>query len=245
MGNPSFGWRLEGGVASPVNFVLLLLVLSSFPLVLHETGALAVATFDPDSPGHTPAFLRFCVVVALFLWTCFAIALIGIYRQGSVGFAKFIGFSWHHWRPVIRDIGIALLALLAMAMVGNLSNTLLGPLQRDSAAYHSMVADNTSEALAFLMLALTAGFVEEFVFRGYIQKQCQALLGNTSLAAMLQLMLFTLGHLYQGWTRLLPVLLIGIVLTGVALWRKSLVPGMIAHSLGDSLVAFSFFHRCL
>jgi membrane protease YdiL (CAAX protease family) len=55
-----------------------------------------------------------------------------------------------------------------------------------------MVAHNTSEALALLMLSLTAGFVEEFVFRGYIQKQCQALLGSTLLAAMLQVVLFRL-----------------------------------------------------
>ncbi|MDQ6707851.1 MAG: hypothetical protein M3Z85_17980, partial [Acidobacteriota bacterium] len=39
------------------------------------------------------------------------------------------------------------------------------------------------------------------------------------------------------------VLMIGGVLTVVALWRKSLVPGMIAHGLGDSLVAFSFFFK--
>jgi len=49
------------------------------------------------------------------------------------------------------------------------------------------------------------------------------------------------GHLYQGWIRLIPVFLIGIVVTIVALWRKSLVPGMIAHGLGDGFGAFIFF----
>lgn len=102
---------------------------------------------------------------------------------------------------------------------------------------------NSLEALAFLAAAMTAGFVEEFVFRGYMQRQCQALLGNTILASALQVIIFTAGHLYQGWTRLVPVLLIGVLLTVVALWRRSLLPGMIAHALGDGLVAFSYFAK--
>jgi membrane protease YdiL (CAAX protease family) len=105
--------------------------------------------------------------------------------------------------------------------------------------------ENTVEALAFLGLALTAGFVEEFVFRGYIQRQCQVLCGNTIVASLLQLIIFTQGHLYQGWIRLVPVFLIGVVVTIVALWRKSLIPGMIAHGFGDGLVAFLFFAKHL
>jgi membrane protease YdiL (CAAX protease family) len=108
-----------------------------------------------------------------------------------------------------------------------------------------MVAQNTVEAIAFLALALTAGFVEEFVFRGYIQRQCHALCGSTVVASLLQLIIFTQGHLYQGWIRLVPVLLLGFVLTIVALWRKSLIPGMIAHGLGDGLVVFMFFFKHL
>ena len=57
--------------------------------------------------------------------------------------------------------------------------------------------------------------------------------------------IFTLGHFYQGWIRLVPVALIGALLTAVALWRRTLVPGMIAHGLGDGLVAFSFFAKDL
>lgn len=103
----------------------------------------------------------------------------------------------------------------------------------------------TPGALAFLVAALSAGFVEEFVFRGYLQRQCQALCGNTIVASLLQVLLFTQGHFYQGWVRLIPVMLIGIVLTLVALWRKSLLPGMIAHGIGDSLVTLSFVAKHL
>lgn len=145
----------------------------------------------------------------------------------------------------MRDIGVVFLTLVAMIAIGNLSNTFLAPFQHDATATQAMVARNTTEALAFLVVALTAGFVEEFVFRGYLQQQFQAVFGNALLASGLQLAFFVQGHLYQGWLRLIPVLLIGAVLTGVALWRKSLIPGMIAHGLGDSLVPLSYLVRQL
>jgi len=96
-----------------------------------------------------------------------------------------------------------------------------------------------------LASALTAGFVEEFVFRGYLQTQFQALCGSTVIASVLQISVFAFGHFYQGWLRLVPVLLIGILLTSVALWRKNLIPGMIAHGAGDGLVAFHYFFKHL
>jgi len=154
-----------------------------------------------------------------------------------------VGGKWNRWQAIAGDMGIAFASLLAMVVIGNVSNILLGRFQHDSAAFRSMVAQNRIEALGFLAVALTAGFVEEFIFRGYIQKQCLALCGNAVGASVLQLIIFTQGHLYQGWVRLVPVLLIAIVLTIVALWRKSLVPGMIAHGLGDGLVAFIFFFK--
>jgi len=61
-----------------------------------------------------------------------------------------------------------------------------------------MVAKNAIKTLAFLVAALTAGFVEEFVFRGYIQRQCQPLCENMILASALQVLIFTQGHFYPG-----------------------------------------------
>jgi membrane protease YdiL (CAAX protease family) len=213
--------------------------------MLRWTGALAVAEISPQSPQHTQAFLRFCLVPTLFLWICFAIALAGIRRHGRISWRELVGLRWDSWQAVLRDVGIASATLMAMVVIGNLSNTLLGPLQQGSATFRWMVAQNTVEALAFLCAALTAGFVEEFVFRGYLQRQLQALCGNTLLASALQVSIFTSGHFYQGWIRLVPVFLIGTILTVVALWRRSLVPGMIAHGLGDGLVAFAFFAKHL
>jgi len=237
-----FDWKLKEGIASPLNFVVLLVLLLSFPFVLRATSALSVLAPGPGAQVLTTAVVRFCLVVGGFLWSCFAIALVGVRRRGKVGATQLIGISRKGWQAVARDVGVGAGTLLAMGVIGNLSNIWLVRFGSNGGdAYHAMLAHNYIEAFAFLLLALTAGFVEEFVFRGYIQRQCQALCGNIPVASALQLLVFTQGHLYQGWIRLVPVLLIGLVVTGVALWRRSLVPGMIAHGLGDGLVAFSFF----
>jgi CAAX protease family protein len=243
--NAQIDWRLRGGIASPGNFAVLLAVLLAFPIVLRWTGALSVAEIEPQSPQHTRAFLKFCFVLTTFLWTCFAIAFVGIRRREKITWQEVIGAKWNHWQAVVGDLGVAVGAFLTMVVIGNLSNAVLGPLQHDATAFRSMVAQNTTEALGFLVVALSAGFVEEFVFRGYIQRQCQALYGNTILASALQVLIFTQGHFYQGWVRLVPVLLIGTVLTIIALWRKSLIPGMIAHGVGDCLVSLMFFAKHL
>jgi CAAX protease family protein len=238
-------WRLTRGVASIANLSVLIVVLLSFPLVLRLTGALSFGEIDPQSPQHTGAVLKFCFVVAAFLWICFGIALVGIRRGARVTWQELIGARWNRWQAAVSDLSIACVTLVAMSIIGNLSSVLLGRLHLESAAFRSMVAQNSTEALAFLAVALTAGFAEEFIFRGYLQRQCQALCGKTLLASALQVVIFTLGHFYQGWIRLVPVVLIGSLLTAVALWRRTLVPGMIAHGLGDGLVAFSFFAKHL
>jgi membrane protease YdiL (CAAX protease family) len=182
-------WRLRDAVASPANFAVLLAALLTFPLVLRWTGALSVGEINPQSLQHTRAFLKLCFVLTAFLWVCFAIALVGIRRSGKITFQELVGAKWSRWQTIAGDLGVALATLVVMAVIGNLSNAFLGPFQQDSAASRSSVAQNTVEVLA-------AGFVEEFVVCGYLQRQCQALFGNTIVASLLQPIIFTQGHLY-------------------------------------------------
>ena len=240
-----FDWHLRDGIASPANFALLVSFLLSFPLILRLTGALAVANLGPQSPEHTHAFLRLCLVLTGFLWTAFIIAFAGVRNRGTITWRQLIGTDWRGTTGIAAHLGVAVLVLVVMALIGNASAAFLGPFQHDSKAFQSMVAQTPMEAFAFLVLALSAGFVEEFIFRGYIQRQCQALFDNTALASLAQIVIFTYGHFYQGWLRLIPVVLIAVVVTLTALWRKSLIPGMVAHGLGDGLVSFMFFFKHL
>ena len=52
------------------------------------------------------------------------------------------------------------------------------------------------------------------------------------LGSALQILLFIQGPYFQGLVRLIPVGVFGLLFTVLALWRKSLRPGLIAHGLG-------------
>jgi membrane protease YdiL (CAAX protease family) len=90
------------------------------------------------------------------------------------------------------------------------------------------------ELVVFLALALSAGFGEELVFRGYLTQQFSAWTGSRTIAVIVQGIIFGLAHGFYG-KAMLAVMLQGWLLGLLAYWRKSLRPGMLAHGLQDSI----------
>lgn len=231
------------GIASIANFIILLAAIAAFPLVAKSTNAFSFIEIKPISPEHTYSFLKFCLVVTLYEWLWFLIAWIGIRLRGVTTANALMGERWNRAGVVVRDVGLGLLAFVMLLVLAVLAQIVLAPYEHNTAQFTAMVPQNASEALGFLAMSFTAGFVEEFVFRGYIQSQLTALFGNTALASIAQVLFFAVGHYYQGLMRMVSVAITGIVLTVFALWRKSLKPSMIGHALGDSLVVFTFLAR--
>jgi uncharacterized protein len=83
--------------------------------------------------------------------------------------------------------------------------------------------------MAWIPVALSAGFCEELAFRGYLQKQFQAITGSDGWAILIQAVVFGIGHLYEGVGPVARITLFGLL----AIWQKSLRPGMIAHAWSD------------
>jgi membrane protease YdiL (CAAX protease family) len=82
-------------------------------------------------------------------------------------------------------------------------------------------------------LALSAGFSEELVFRGYLFTQFRALTRNTGIALILQSALFGVAHGYQGVRACASITLYGLFFGALALMNRSLRPSMIAHAWTD------------
>jgi len=108
---------------------------------------------------------------------------------------------------------------------------ILGPL-----APHSYL-----EAGFFLVLAVAAGFFEEIIFRGYLQRQFQAVTRNTWLGIALSAIIFGLAHGYQGGRMMIVIAFFGLFFGLLAYFRKSLRPGIIAHGLQDSIAGIALF----
>ena len=93
----------------------------------------------------------------------------------------------------------------------------------------------------WVLLALSAGFVEELVFRGYLQRQFGALLGSRWAGVIAQAVFFGVTHGYQGALPVLKITLFGLMFGAFALLRRSLVPGMAAHAAVDVIGGLAAF----
>jgi membrane protease YdiL (CAAX protease family) len=139
-----------------------------------------------------------------------------------------VGGRWATPKEVIRDIALGAglwavwIALMNPHVLGGGTNAAEGLLPR-----------GILESLAWIPLALSAGFCEELAFRGYLQRQFQAIAGSAALAVLFQAIVFGVGHLYEGVGAATRITLFGVLFGLLAVWRKSLRPGMIAHAWSD------------
>jgi hypothetical protein len=97
-----------------------------------------------------------------------------------------------------------------------------------------MMPATALELVVWLMLSLTAGICEETIFRGYFQRQFIGWTGSTVVGIVLSAAIFGAGHIYQGRKQTIVIGVLGAMFGALAVMRRSLKPGMIAHSFQDS-----------
>lgn len=90
------------------------------------------------------------------------------------------------------------------------------------------------ELNSFYGLSLTAGIVEEILFRGYFIWVFSQFLPLWA-AALLGVVIFALVHSYQGWKNLPALFIISAILMGVYLLTGSLWLPMLLHIIGDMI----------
>jgi membrane protease YdiL (CAAX protease family) len=151
-----------------------------------------------------------------------------------------IGGRWSGFGDFFSDIVIAAgfwivaaLVLAAGAKLLHLDNAQKLDAMRRQLGF---LTPNTPIELAFwFLLSATAGFCEEFIFRGYLQLQFAALTRSMLLGALLSAAIFGASHGYEGGARMLLIGIFGLMFGILAWWRRSLRPGMIAHAWHDAL----------
>ena len=105
---------------------------------------------------------------------------------------------------------------------------------------------NRYEIAAWALLCIVVGFAEEVVFRGYLQRQFAAWFarwpqwlhgyGPTAIGVALSAIVFGSAHGYEGARGMALIGVYGVLFGLLALFRRNLRAGMIAHGWHDLFV---------
>jgi membrane protease YdiL (CAAX protease family) len=129
---------------------------------------------------------------------------------------------------------ITLASLLALGMVIFLERR--GLLPRESELVYLLIPETPREKLwSVLILAPTAAFCEEFLFRGFLLTQLNHWFHSMAWAWVLCSVAFGLAHSYQGWSGMTRAGLLGALLAYPVVRLGSLYPSMLAHWLIDTV----------
>ncbi len=163
-------------------------------------------------------------------WALLRFVLIGIRRSG-LKLRDLVSGRWSSWKDVLRDLVIGLGFWLAWGAGQTLVDRFLGP---DSAkGIGTLLPQGPIEIPIWIVLSLTAGFCEEAIFRGYLQRQLHAMSGSVVVGILGQAAIFGVSHGYQGTRLVITIAILAVAYGILARWRKSLRPGMVAHAWMD------------
>lgn len=180
------------------------------------------------------------VLVLAWQWTLLAYVWWGVRKTGT-SLRTLIGGRWASPWDIAKDVGIGLASWL-LFWVGWIVFALLSGLRPETRAEVQALMPATWLGLTlWILVSLSAGFCEEIVFRGYLQKQLLGMTGSVSLAVVGQGLLFGVVHIYQGLTGAIIISVMGILIGMLAAWRKSLRPGMVAHVWQDGFIGIVTF----
>jgi len=200
---------------------------------------LAVSYFQSSRRGHLQNY-NITNRIAVYSFTiCFELVLLayvwflGI-RHSGTRFKDVIGGRWDTAKDVWRDIGVAFLFWIVVAVFLVAVGHVLGKNPDMTKVFQVIAPRGPLELAIWILLSISAGFCEEFVFRGYLQKQFFALTGNVPAAIAGQAIIFGAAHAYQGFRGVLTITVYGALFGILANMRNSLRPGMIQHVVQDS-----------
>lgn len=192
---------------------------------------LGVAMTGLLSGAHGPAFAHggsrvrttYLPMLAVQWGMAFYVLRVG---RGPGPRSSLLGRRWSNGRRATLDVAFAAALFLSIEMVESWCTR--GGAAR-SVAVLALLPRTPIERFAWIAVAVSAGVCEELVYRGYLQRQLGAFTGRMTLGVVLQALLFGLAHGEQGLAVMLRAAIHGIVLGSFAEWRRSLVPGMLAH----------------
>ena len=221
-------------IAHWTHTLAVLLVLTGIGISGHLRAA------SPILPG-APGASRFLSSVT-YEWLLLGSVIAGVYnRRAFFSSALFQGAI-----SVSRTLGVGVFAyvlgLAATLLVAVPMHLMHLDRMYNRAFVRTMMPQDLSQLWLWLLISITAGICEEFIFRGYLLQQLTAWTQRPVLAIVLGGLIFGAIHLYEGLAAILPIAALGILYGFfVRRFRGDLRAVIIAHTLQDFIVALAAF----
>jgi CAAX protease family protein len=176
------------------------------------------------------------------LWTLVAAGVVlWLFEARDWGSLRLVvPHGWRLWGATGLVLTLAIMYARTIAKVLRVPRSRRAALQNQLGKLAFVLPHSQSELGWFVTLSLSAGFCEEFVFRGYLIWAFRPLLGLWGAAAF-SVVVFTAAHAYQGKKGALGTGVAGTAFTLVVLISGSLFPAVALHALvdiGQGLVAW-------
>ena len=178
---------------------------------------------------------RYAVTIA-WEWILAVLAWWGLWMRRTP-LREVLGLRRTGIKEWARDFGIALLFwIMAMLLLAAIATVLrLLHLIQPQKAVIALAPQSILQVVVWIALCVTAGIVEEFVFRGYLLQQFSSLRGNVWIGVAASSLLFGAAHGYEGIGGVIAITAYGAMFCVLAIRRQSLRAGMMAHAWHDSI----------
>ncbi len=174
------------------------------------------------------------------VWLWFLTGLVAAVWWGNDRDWDILGLDWPPTLPIGLPLGVLLIFMLLYLVDTFLEVS--GQKRTEATREHmendlGFLPETAYEYLHYIGLALTAGFCEEFIFRGYFIRYFQLLLGTSesthTIAILLPALIFGAVHFYQGWQAVIKVAAMAVMFGYVFVHTESLWLLIALHALVD------------
>jgi membrane protease YdiL (CAAX protease family) len=170
-----------------------------------------------------------------FEWLVLGLVLAGVWLHGS-SIWTVLGERWRSIKQFLLDIAIGVAFMMVSVPAASLLGSLL-PGGGNEKASQFILPQGRTELVLWVALSISAGICEEAVYRGYFLRQFTALTKSTPAGIVLAGVLFGAAHSYLGLSQAIQIAFLGTMTGILATWRRTVRPGMIAHTVQDILGA--------
>jgi membrane protease YdiL (CAAX protease family) len=213
-------------VGGPIHTIVLLLVLTGVTL-------LGFRAFHRLRETQNPNRLLFYTLTMAWEWIVVGYVYWGVRRHGK-SMRDLIRGSWKKFTDFLLDVAIGFGFWIAALIILSIVSRALHATGMAEAG-RTLAPRGLVESLCWVALSVTAGFCEETIFRGYLQRQFIAWTRSAPVGVVLSAVLFGAGHIYQGIRATVVIAVFGLMFGILAEVRRSLRPGIMVHAWQDTI----------